>query len=95
MLHKLNKPRILPESYLPILPIISKVFERHLHLGILPLLANLIRREEESQGAVTTPQLLRVITQFTDAANKQLSISAVLLDVSKSFDRVYKAFSVN
>lgn len=37
-------------------------------------------------GNSPSPQLVRVITKFSDAANTNLNTTAVPLDVSKAFD---------
>ena len=93
MIPKTGKPRMLADSDCPIslLPVISKVFERLLLAPIWPLLDNFIRSEQFGfrREHSTTLQLVRVVTELSDAANKKESTGAVLLDVSKAFDKVW------
>lgn len=70
MIPKSNKPRMLPEIYGPIsfLLVTSKVCERLLHSRMSPRF-----RKEHS----TTPQLVCVIRQLSNAANIKLSTGIV------------------
>ena len=73
------------------MPVISKVFERLLHVRIVPLLETIVLQEQFgfSKGHLMTLQLVMVITQLTDGENECHTTLAVLLDVSKAFDRVW------
>lgn len=76
-----------PKNYRPIslLPVISKLFERLLHARILQLLDSYIRSEKFCfrKEHLTTLQLVQVVSQFSDAANKKLHTAAVFLDGHK------------
>lgn len=93
LLPKPRKSRLLPQNYRPIslLPIISKLFEKLFLTRLTPFLDGYIRPEQFGfrKGHSTTLQLVRVVNKLVDAANKNLATVAVLLDVSKAFDRVW------
>ena len=92
MIQKSKKPPTLPGTYHPIslLPVISKVFERLLLARIRPLVDGFIREEQFGfrPRHSTTLQLVRVVTCLADATNNHQATAAVLLDVSKAFDKV-------
>lgn len=95
MLHKAGKPNKHPESYRPIslLPSLSKIIERlilkRLNEDIFKL--NLIPNEQHGfrSNHATTHQLLRVTEKITTSLIKKEATVAVMLDVSKAFDRVW------
>lgn len=90
---KPGKSRLFPQNYRPIslLPTISKIFERLLLSRLSPLLEGFIRPEQFGfrRGHSTTQQLVRTVNNLIDNANLNLCSVAVLLDVSKAFDKVW------
>lgn len=95
LIPKPNKSHLFPQNYRPIslLPIISKLFEKLFLTRISPYLDGYLRPEQFGfrKGHSTTLQLVRVVNKLVDAANNNLATVAVLLDVSKAFDRVWHA----
>lgn len=93
LIPKPRKDHLFPQNYRPIslLPVASKIFERLLLRRLSPLLDDVIRPEQFGfrKGHSTTLQLVRVVNKLVDARNMNLATVAVLLDVSKAFDKVW------
>lgn len=93
LIPKPGKSRLFPQNFRPIslLPAISKIFERLLLSRIWPYLDGYIRPEQFGfrKDHSTTQQLVRVVNKLVDNANLNLCSVAVLLDVSKAFDKVW------
>lgn len=93
LIPKPGKNHLLPENHRPIslLPVISKLFERLFLARIAPFLEGFIRPEQFGfrRGHSTTHQLVRLLNMLVDNHNINLCSVAVLLDVSKAFDRVW------
>jgi retron-type reverse transcriptase len=93
LIPKPGKDHLFPQNHRPIslLPVISKLFERLLLSRISPFLEGFIRPEQFGfrRGHSTTQQLVRVVNSLVDNHNVNLCSVAVLLDVSKAFDKVW------
>lgn len=93
MIPKPSKDHLIPENHRPIslLPIVSKMFERLLLTRLSDALYGSIRPEQFGfrRGHSTTQQLIRVMNTLVDNINLNLCTTAVLLDVSKAFDKVW------
>lgn len=95
MILKPNKSEHNVASYRPIslLPVFSKIFERILLKRLLPYLEsrNIIPDHQfgfrHEHG--TPEQCHRIVQEITDALEKKLYCSAVFLDVSQAFDKVW------
>lgn len=93
LLQKPGKSPLFPQNYRPIslLPTLSKLFERLLLSRLSTYITDYIRPEQFGfrPGHSTTLQLIRVLNHLADAANRGHVTVAVLLDVSKAFDKVW------
>ena len=93
LIPKPGKSRLFPQNFRPIslLSTISKLFEKVLLSRLSPYLDGFIRPEQFGfrRGHSTTQQLVRVVNKLVDNHNHNLCSVAVLLDVSKAFDKVW------
>ena len=93
MIPKKGKDLSRPESYRPIslLPILSKVFERALIQKVKNTIMDLIPEHQFGfrEGHSTTEQIHRVVAAIRKCFEDKHYCSAVFLDVSQAFDRVW------
>ena len=93
MIPKKGKDLSRPESYRPIslLPILSKVFERALIQKVKNTIMDLIPEHQFGfrEGHSTTEQIHRVVAAIRKSFEDKHYCSAVFLDVSQAFDRVW------
>ena len=93
MIPKKGKDPTVVNSYRPIslLPILSKVFERTLLNKLQPCLDEIIPNHQFGfrRGHSTTQQVHRATWTVKKALDERKYCSAVFLDVSQAFDRVW------
>uniref|UniRef100_A0A1Y1KUU7 Reverse transcriptase domain-containing protein n=1 Tax=Photinus pyralis TaxID=7054 RepID=A0A1Y1KUU7_PHOPY len=92
MLPKPGKNLTNPSSYRPIslLPTMAKIFERALLARLLP---RITMRDEQfgfRPGHSTTLQIIKLIDQVVEAANRGKTSVALSLDNERAFDKVWK-----
>ena len=82
-----------PGNYRPIslLPAISKVLERVVHIKLSDFLRSWLRSNQsgfkKSDG--TVPQLVRMTQEWSNAVDEGQYVAAVFFDLKKAFDRVW------
>lgn len=95
MIAKPGKPPEKPESYRPIslLPVLSKLFEKLIHKRLLPILEKrrLIPQHQFGfrQNHSTIDQVHRITHIIEEALENKKVCSAIFLDVSQAFDKVW------
>jgi hypothetical protein len=95
VLRKGLKSATSPSSYRPIslLPVLSKLFEKLLLQRIREVVDTHIRPEQFGfrSGCSTTLQLMKVVSDISDAYNCSMHVTAVLIDFQAAFDTVWHA----
>lgn len=95
MLHKPDKPPEKVSSYRPIslLPLVGKLFEKLILKRMHPLLDTILPEHQFGfrQKHGTTEQVHRLVDTISNCLENKQYCSAVFLDISQAFDRVWHA----